>query len=389
MIPTGGERMDLNLRNDKLLALVGIDEIVPLKDVNISVASYSVQYGLSGFEGTHARPIFREGKWTIGMMHPDLNLKRLFWTAEGLGFELPKYDIEELVGGIMALMVASGYDTTEDGKILHNGKEYNMVYVRPFFVAKPVENIGLGVELEFEIITYLIPMNLYLGERAEKEGIRVWIPKIKRYLPFANLKASSNYPLSIKMKLKAKELGYDEALFLDDEDTIVEGSGENVGIIKGDILKTPPMVDEKGKPLALPGFTMQKIEIIAERMGMKVKREKITREEFLEADAAFLTGNAAGLVAINTAYFEDEEREYKIGDGVKNEKFRMLEEIYKGKIFKGDESFGKWFEYPEEWFNEEEMEMLRRVIERDGKLNLSNVGLRKKRKMVREKLRYF
>jgi branched-chain amino acid aminotransferase len=135
----------------------------------------------------------------------------------------------------------------------------------------------------------------YLGEEGMKRGIRLKISSFSRPNNKSNMgkaKAVGNYLNSQMAKFEAVEAGYDEALLLDDEGYVAEASGASFFLIKDGELITPPNDN------SLVSITQKTVIEMAENMGIKVTRRKITREEIYVADEAFLTGTAAEITPI-------------------------------------------------------------------------------------------
>jgi branched-chain amino acid aminotransferase len=137
-----------------------------------------------------------------------------------------------------------------------------------------------------------------LGDEGLKNGIRVKISSFIR--PHINAtmvraKAVANYANSLLAKREALKDGYDEAMLLDTEGYVAEGSGENVFIVRGGVIKTPPLT------AILEGITRDTVMQLAQERGMRVVEERFTRDELYIADEAFFTGTAAEITPIREA----------------------------------------------------------------------------------------
>ena len=131
---------------------------------------------------------------------------------------------------------------------------------------------------------------------AREKGIKVKLSSYKRQVrnPVSSAKINGNYVHSIVALGEALNEGFDEALMLDAEDNVAEGSGENFFIVKDDILLTPDL------DASLDGITRRTILELAEELNLKFKIKKLKVEEVLDADEAFFTGTAAEVVPISS-----------------------------------------------------------------------------------------
>jgi branched-chain amino acid aminotransferase len=139
------------------------------------------------------------------------------------------------------------------------------------------------------------PWGSYLGEDGIKNGIRVKISSFTR--PHINAtmvrsKTSANYANSLLAKREALHDGYDEAMLLDTDGYVAEGSGENVFMVRNGVIKTPPLT------AILEGITRDTVMQLAAERGMRVVEERFTRDELYVANEAFFTGTAAEITPI-------------------------------------------------------------------------------------------
>jgi branched-chain amino acid aminotransferase len=146
-------------------------------------------------------------------------------------------------------------------------------------------------------------------------------------------KICGNYVNSVMAKLEVTSLGFDEAILLDTEGYISEGSGENIFIVKDGVLKTPPLTS------ILEGITRNTTIELATDEGIPVIHERFTRDELYIANEAFLTGTAAEITPIR----EVDGR--PIGDGKPGEITRKLQERFFEVVRGKDKKFVKWLEF--------------------------------------------
>jgi branched-chain amino acid aminotransferase len=165
---------------------------------------------------------------------------------------------------------------------------------------RPLAHIGYGAmgvfpkENPVQLSIAVWPWGSYLGDEGLKNGIRVKISSFSR--PHVNAtmvraKTTANYANSLLAKREALTDGYDEAMLLDTDGYVAEGSGENVFIVRKGIIKTPPTS-------ILEGITRDAVIQLAAERGMRLVDERFTRDELYIADEAFFTGTAAEITPI-------------------------------------------------------------------------------------------
>jgi len=252
-------------------------QLVDWDKAQIHVLTHSLHYGTAVFEGIRAYAtddgpaVFRLGE----------HVKRLLDSAKLLSIECP-YSQEELEDAIALTVVESG---------LESG------YIRPLIYLGYGE-MGLNpLPCQSNVAVAIWPWGAYLGDEAMKTGISLmvssWARQDPRSLPTA-AKATGMYINSSLAKVEALQAGYDEALLLNIDGYVSEGTGENIFLVKDNVLISPP-VSAVG---ALKGITADAITTLAKEMGYEVKEELIRRSDVYLADEAFLTGTAAELVPI-------------------------------------------------------------------------------------------
>ncbi len=291
----------------------------------IPAFSQTLNYAMGLFEGMSAIV----GKKGISLFHPELNYERL---QHGINFfKLPyKVPVKESVKTVFELIKRNQYHKLEQG---------SRIYVRPLIYTKNTY-VGLTPPKEISLLHAVTPMGKYLP--VPEEGIKVWIAPIPRALPFAQIKASSNYQLSLWARANLPE-GFHEAAFLNSEGKLVEGSGENIVVVKDNVLYTP------GKD-ALPGITLRFVLMLAEEMGLSWEFKEFTLDEITKADSVFFTGNAAGIVPINGFTFNEKTYQPKNNFEITNK----LKEAYEKLFWDQPEQYHFFMEefedgYPERW----------------------------------------
>ncbi len=274
-------------------------KMVPWRDATTHVLTHSLHYGLGVFEGVRA---YKTDKGTAIFRLKD-HTDRLFRSAHILGMKMP-YDKETLMEAQLAAV--------RDNKL-------ESAYIRPmaFYGA---EAMGISARtLSTHIIVAAWSWGAYMGDEALIKGIRVKTSSFSRHhvnVTMCKAKASGNYMNSIQAHQEAIQDGYDEALLLDVDGFVAEGSGENIFLVRKGKLLTPDLSS------ALEGITRDTIVELAEEMGLKVIEKRITRDEVYSADEAFFTGTAAEVTPIR----ELDNR--KIGDGGRGPITEKLQSLY-------------------------------------------------------------
>ncbi|KAF0100435.1 MAG: branched-chain amino acid aminotransferase [bacterium] len=250
-------------------------KMVPWREATTHVLTHTLHYSMGVFEGVRAyetpqgTAIFRLRE------HTD----RLFNSAHILGMKMP-FDKATLVAAQIAAVRENS---------LKSG------YIRPmaFYGA---EAMGISAKtLNVHVIVAAWPWGAYLGKEALENGIRVKTSSFARHhsnVTMCRAKANGNYMNSILAHREAEMDGYDEALLLDVDGFVAEGSGENVFIVRDGKLYTPDPSS------ALIGLTRDTIIQLAGELGIPVIEKRITRDEVYIADEAFFTGTAAEVTPI-------------------------------------------------------------------------------------------
>ncbi len=248
---------------------------VDWNDAKVHILTHSLHYGTGIFEGIRCYKTDRGSAIFRLYEHVD----RFFDSAHILQMDLP-FDREAVSGAIL--------ETVRTNKV-------EACYIRP------LATIGYGAmgifphENPVEISIAVWPWGSYLGEEGLRNGIRVRVSSFNR--PHVNAtmvrsKTTANYANSLLAKREALKDGYDEALLLDTDGYVAEGSGENIFMVRKGVLKTPPLTS------ILEGITRDTVIRLAHERGMRLVEERFTRDELYIADEAFFTGTAAEITPI-------------------------------------------------------------------------------------------
>ena len=250
-------------------------KLVDWDNATVHVMTHTLHYGLGVFEGIRCY----ETPKGPAVFRLDEHVDRLFASAHIFLIEIP-YSKDEIKEAILRTIKVN---------------RMKSCYIRPLVY------IGYGAmglypkENPVRVSIAVWSWGTYLGEKGLEEGIRIKTSSFIRNHVNANMtrgKVCGYYVNSQLAKKEAISCGYDEALLLDTEGYVSEGSGENVFIVRGGVLKTTPLTS------ILEGITRNSIIKIAEDAGIRTAEERFTRDELYIADEAFFTGTAAEVTPI-------------------------------------------------------------------------------------------
>jgi branched-chain amino acid aminotransferase len=253
-------------------------KLVDWKDATIHVASHVVHYGSAVFEGARCYSTPRGS----ACFRLDAHMRRLFDSAKIYRMEL-QLDQAALTDAVLETIRANQYKACYIRPIVYRG--YNELGVNPF--PCPVDTAILTWE-----------WGAYLGAGALEKGVDVRVSSWTRAHPntFPTLaKSSANYANSQLIKMEAVAEGYSEGIALDTQGNLSEGSGQNLFLVRDNILYTPPL-----SAAVLPGITRSTIMTLAQDLGFTVIEQVLPREMLYISDEAFFVGTAAEITPIRT-----------------------------------------------------------------------------------------
>lgn len=297
-------------------------DMVPWGEANVHVLTHAMHYGTSVFEGIRC---YNTPKGPIVFRHKE-HMDRLKNSAKIYRFPIP-YSSEELMEICR--------ETIRVNKL-------ESAYIRPLGY---VGNVGLGVcppvDTKMDLIVAAFPWGSYLGEEALENGVDAMISSWNRAAPNTiptAAKAGGNYLSSLLVGSEARRHGYAEGIALSVDGYLSEGAGENIFVIQGGILRTPPATSA-----ILPGITRDSIMVLAKEMGYEVREENIAREALYLADEIFMTGTAAEIVPVRSV------DQITVGEGKRGPITKDIQAAYFG-LFNGttEDKWG-WLDpvYPE------------------------------------------
>jgi branched-chain amino acid aminotransferase len=286
-------------------------EFVAWNDAKVHVLTHTLHYGNGVFEGTRA---YMTDKG-LAIFKLREHTKRLLNSAKIVKLDV-NYTLEELEKAQIELLRKNEFSSN--------------VYLRPLIYIG-YGKMGLyhvGAPVETAIAAW--EWGAYLGDEGLENGIRVKTSSITRNpvtSTFGKAKAVANYLNSQMAKFEAMEAGYEEALMLDSEGFVAEGSGECFFIVRDGKLISPPNDN------SLESITQNTVFEIAKDLGIEIERRRITRDEVYIADEAFFTGTAAEITPIK----ELDAR--IIGNGSRGEITKTIQEKYFDIVYGRDEKY--------------------------------------------------
>ena len=301
---------------DKVKKIWMEGELVEWDDANVHVTTHTLHYGLGAFEGIRA---YKRADGSTAIFRLKEHISRLFDTCKLVMIE-PRFTPDQVRDGCIGLLRENAMEEA---------------YLRPLVY---VGDGALGVYAPDNPIRTIIMAwrwGAYLGHAALEGGVRAKLSSWSRHhvhVSLAKGKIMGQYTNNTMAKREAKMAGYDEAILMDTNGYVCEGSGENLFMVKGGRLLTPPL-----SASILAGVTRDTILVLAREEGIPVSEEMITRDQLYLADEAFFTGTAAEVTPIR----EIDER--KIGSGVAIGPItKRLQQRYFDVVKGSDESHPEW-----------------------------------------------
>jgi branched-chain amino acid aminotransferase len=294
-------------------------ELVAWEDAKVHVLTHGLHYGTGVFEGIRAYEIERG----TGIFRHRDHLDRLFRSAELYYMPIP-YSREELRRATHELIAAN---------------ELRECYIRPI-AFRGYGQMGINpLDAPVEVAIAVWPWGAYLGDAAKHEGVRAKVSSWRRIshdslIPHA--KASGQYLNSVLAKVETLKAGYQEAILLDAQGFVCEGSGENIYLVRDGVILTPPQTAG-----ILDGINRKSILQIAGDLGYQVIERNLARAELYMADEVFLSGTAAELVPVR------EIDDHTIGSGGPGPITRDLQRVFDDALHGRDPRYAEWLDVVE------------------------------------------
>ena len=288
-------------------------KLVPWREAKVHVLTHTLHYGMGVFEGVRAY----QGQLGTAIFRLQAHTKRLLNSAHIMKMD-PPFDANALNDAQRLVVRENNLQTT---------------YIRPMLFYGS-ENMGLRADnLKVHVVIAAWSWGSYLGAEGLEKGIRIKTSSFTRHhvnVSMCKAKANGHYINSMLALNEALSNGYDEALLLDVDGYVAEGSGENIFVVSDGIVYTPELTS------ALDGITRNTILRLAADMGISVIEKRITRDEVYIADEAFFTGTAAEVTPIR----ELDGR--KIGSGRRGPITEKLQTTYFDVVHGRNEKYTSW-----------------------------------------------
>ncbi len=291
--------------------------LVDWDDAKVHVLTHTLHYGLGVFEGIRC---YRTEDGRSALFRLEDHTERFFASAHIAQMKMP-YSKEEINQAIVDTLRVNGLEEA---------------YIRPIaFIG--YGNMGLYPgDNPVDVVIAAWKWGAYLGEEGIKRGIRAKVSSFTRHhvnVAMTKAKIVGNYVNSILAKREVVSCGYDEAIMLDPDGFVSEGSGENIFIAKEGVLKTPPLTS------VLRGITRDSVIEIAWDLGIEVVEERFTRDELYTADEAFFTGTAAEITPIR----EVDDR--TIGKGKPGPITELIQKVFFDVIRGKNKQYKHWLRW--------------------------------------------
>lgn len=283
-------------------------------DVRLSLFTHALHYGTGAFEGIRA---YKQTTGGGAVFRLPEHMDRLLESVKILGFRAA-HSCDELVAGALETCRAN---------------QFQECYLRPIaYLGDGPLGVYPGDDPKVEVAILAWVWGKYLGDEGVQKGVKLMTSTFIR--PHVNSlmtkgKISGQYVTGVLAKTEAKQNGFDEALMLDPEGFLAEGTGENLFMVRDGVVKTTPLTS------ILSGITRSTVMTLLQEMNQKVVEARFTRDELWCADEVFLTGTAAEITPVHSI-----DRRV-IGDGQPGAISVEIQKQY-GRLVRGDLRRPEW-----------------------------------------------
>jgi len=290
---------------------------VPYEEARIHVLTHSLHYGYGVFEGLRC---YRGEDGRSAIFRAPEHVRRLFDSAHILGIKIPFSQDEILAACAQAVGL----------------NHFTECYIRPLVFLGDGQ---MGVAAHNNRVRVAIAAwewGAYLGEEGVKRGIRLKTSSFNRFHPntlMPHAKATGHYINSVLAVHEAQRGGYDEAMLLDVDGYVAEGSGENIFVVRDGVVMTPPSAS------ALPGITRDAVIRILADFGLQVREQRFPRDTVYISDEVFMTGTAAEVTPVR----EVDDR--VVGSGVPGPITRQVQETFAAALRGRDPRYRHWLHF--------------------------------------------
>jgi branched-chain amino acid aminotransferase len=290
-------------------------KIVPFEQAKVSVATHAFNYGTAVFGGI--RGYWNDEKRKLYIFRPFDHYRRLLNSGRLMNMQIP-FDEESLIQLTLDLVRIEGWQSD--------------IYIRPLIYKA---DMGIGVrlhDLKDELTIFTMPFQQYVKNDTDAHvTVSSWRRLDDNMIP-ARGKISGAYANSALIKTDAVQAGFDEALVLNQNGHISEGSAMNIFMVRDDVVITPPVTDN-----ILEGITRKTVmELVKNELGLPLIERSIDRTELYISDELFMTGSAAQIVAITKVDYRP------VGKGNMGPATSKLREIFNGVVRAKNPKYAHW-----------------------------------------------
>jgi branched-chain amino acid aminotransferase len=295
-------------------------KLVPWDQANVHILTHSLHYGVGVFEGIRYYDCGAQGSAIFRLTE---HTKRLLDSARIYALK-PQFTLDQLMAAQKQVIKANK---------LKEG------YLRPIAFISEGPGAGLwAYDNPTRIAIIAWGWGAYLGKEGLSHGARAAIssfPRHSRGVAMMQAKATGQYFNSVLAKREAKLAGFDEAIMLDEEGYVAEGTGENLFLVRNGVVKTPRLGS------ILHGITRDTIMTLLKDEGMTVVEDHLTRDDLYIADEVFMTGTAAEVTPIREVDFR------AVGEGKPGPITTRLQKLYQDVVHGKVEKYRKWLAFVE------------------------------------------
>lgn len=290
-------------------------KIVPFNEAKVSVSTHAFNYGTAVFGGI--RGYWNDEQKKLYIFRPYDHYRRLLNSGRMMNMHIP-YDEESLIQLTLDLVRGEGWQTD--------------IYIRPLIYKA---DLGIGVrlhDLKDELTIFSMPFKQYVKNDTDAHvTVSSWRRLDDNMIP-ARGKVSGAYANSALIKTDAARAGFDEALVLNQDGHISEGSAMNLFMVRDGVVITPPVTDN-----ILEGITRKTaMELAKNELGLPIVERSIDRTELFICDELFMTGSAAQIVAITKVDYRP------VGKGEMGPVTEKLRELFDGVVRARNPKYAQW-----------------------------------------------
>jgi branched-chain amino acid aminotransferase len=289
-------------------------ELVEFEKATIHFLTPALHYGAAVFEGIRCYAT-EKGPAVFRLQE---HAERLLASARIFGFRELTYTADQLAEAVKAVVAANGFSECYIRPLLYlTGGGWNL-------------NVDMG-RAGLAIAAW--KWDNYLGEEALAKGIRANVSSFTRHQPnvmMTKAKITGNYANSFLAKTESVRLGFDEAIMLNPQGFVAECTGENIFVVRGEKITTPPLVD------VLEGITRDSVLTIVRDLGYEIAEQPVSRDQLYSADEVFVSGTASEVIGLSEIDFR------KVGEGRTGPITRTVQLVFHDAVHGRNPQYASW-----------------------------------------------